>query len=151
VRIALGTGSVRSLLKWALNELDFTLVTTPSNPCGNERGLLRHQLQMRHRVLGRRRARRLSRRFACVGVETPPERLQQMLAGMPVTAYEVTGVNFALIATEFNREERIAKFKRLQRRGTRVLMFAGLVLIVLNFLFCLAYVLLNLTHQAPPL
>jgi hypothetical protein len=106
---------------------------------------------MRYQVLGRRRARRLSRRFACVGVKTPPERLQQMLAGMPVTAYEVTGVNFALIATQFNRDERIAKFKRLQRRGTRALMFAGLVLIVLNFLFCLAYVLLNLTHQAPPL
>jgi hypothetical protein len=30
-------------------------------------------------------------------------------------------------------------------------MFAGLVLLVLNFLFCLAYVLLNLTDQAPPM
>jgi hypothetical protein len=106
---------------------------------------------MRNQILGRRRARRLCRRFACVGVETPPERLQQMLAGVPVTANEVMDVNFALIATEIKRGERAAKFKRLQRRGARALMFAGLVLIVLNFLFCLAYVLLDLTHQAPPL
>jgi hypothetical protein len=106
---------------------------------------------MRHQILGRGRARRLCRRFARVGVETPPKRLQQMLAGMPVTNDEVTDLNFALIATQFEHEEHIAKFKRLQRRGTRVLMFAGLVLIVLNFLFCLAYVLLNLTHQVPPM
>lgn len=74
-----------------------------------------------------------------------------MLAGMPVTDDEVIDVNFGLIATQIKHEERITKFKRLQRRGTRALMFAGLVVIVLNFLFCLAYVLLNLTHQAPPL
>jgi hypothetical protein len=126
-------------------------VTTPSDPCGDERGQLSHQLQMRYQILGRGRARRLCRRFARVGVETPPERLQQMLAGMPVTDDEVIDVNFGLIATQIKHEERITKFKRLQRRGTRALMFAGLVVIVLNFLFCLAYVLLNLTHQAPPL
>jgi hypothetical protein len=104
---------------------------------------------MRHQILGRRRARRLCRRFARVGVETKPERLQQMLAGVPFTDHEVTDVNFALIATHITREERIVKLKRLRRRGTLAVMFAGLVLIVLNFLFCLAYVLLNLTHQAP--
>lgn len=74
-----------------------------------------------------------------------------MLAGIPITDDEVMDVNFALIATQIKREERTAKFKRIQRRGTRALMFGALVLIVLNFLFCLAYVLLNLTHQAPPL
>jgi hypothetical protein len=30
-------------------------------------------------------------------------------------------------------------------------MFAGSVLVVLNFLFCLAYVLLNLAQQASPM
>ena len=74
-----------------------------------------------------------------------------MLAGMPVTEDEVTDVNFALMATQIKREERHAKFKRLQRRSARSLMFAGLVLLVLNFLFCVAYVLLNLSNQAPPL
>jgi hypothetical protein len=142
---------VQSLLERAQNDLEFPLVTTPSNFCGDERWQISHQLQMRHQILGRRRARRLCRHFARVGVGTPPERLQQVLAGMPVTDDEATDVNFALIATHIKSEERTAKFRRLQRRGMRTLMFAGMVLIVLNFLFCLAYVLLNLTHQAPPL
>ena len=73
-----------------------------------------------------------------------------MLAGVPVADDEVTDVNFALIAIRLNREARTAKFKRLKRRSSRSLLFAGLVLVVLNFLFCLAYVLLNLTQQATP-
>jgi hypothetical protein len=86
-----------------------------------------------------------------VGVETLPERLQQMLAGVPFADDEVTDVSFALIATQMNREARAAKLKRLQRRGTLSLMFAGLILVVLNFLFCVAYVLLNLAQQTTPL
>ncbi len=73
-----------------------------------------------------------------------------MLAGVPVADGEVTDVNFALIAIRLNREARAAKFKRLKRRSTRSLLFAGLVLVVLNFLFCLAYALLNLAQQATP-
>jgi hypothetical protein len=99
-------------------------------------------------VLGRRRARQLCRCFAAVGVDTSPGRLQEILAGKPVTDDEITDVNFALIATRFNEEARIAKFKRLQRRGTRSLMFAGLVLVVLNFLVCVAYLLFSLSQQA---
>ncbi len=72
-----------------------------------------------------------------------------MLAGMPVTDVEVTDLNFALIATHFNHETRAAKFKRMQRRSTRSLIFAGLILVVLNFLVCIAYVLFNLSQQAP--
>jgi len=71
-----------------------------------------------------------------------------MVAGAPVADDEVTDVNFALIAIELNHEARAAKYKRLKRRGTRSLLFAGLVLVVLNFLFCLAYVLLNLAQQS---
>jgi hypothetical protein len=106
---------------------------------------------MRYPALGRRRARRLCHRFARVGVQTAPERLRAMLAGAPVPEDEVTDVNFALIAMEFNREARLARYKRLKRRGARSLMFAGLVLVVLNFLFCIAYVVLNLAQQAAPL
>lgn len=91
----------------------------------------------------------MCRSFADVGVDTGPVRLQQMLAGMPVTDAEVTDVNFALIATQIKRDERNAKLRQLQRQGTRSLMFAGMILLVLNFLFCLAYVMLNLTDQAP--
>lgn len=129
--------------------LDFPLVTTASNPRGDESGQLPHRLHMRYQVVGERRARRMCRSFADVGVDTGPVRLQQMLAGMPVSEEEVTDVNFALIATQLKRDERNAKRKQLQRQGTRSLMFAGMILLVLNFLFCLAYVMLNLTDQAP--
>jgi len=98
-------------------------------------------------MLGRRGARRLSKHFAEVGVETPPERLQEIVAGAPAADDEVTDVNFALIATQINRQERVAKFKWLKRQGIQSLIFAGLLLVVLNFLFCVAYLLLNLTEQ----
>ena len=74
-----------------------------------------------------------------------------MLAGAPLAAHEVTDINFALIAIQLDREARVARYKRLKRRGTRSLMFAGLVLVVLHFLMCVAYVLLNLAQQATPL
>jgi hypothetical protein len=106
---------------------------------------------MRCQALGRRRARRLCHHFERVGVHTAPERLRQMVAGVPVADDEVTDVNFALIAMQLHREARGAKLKRLKRRGTRSLIFVGLVLVVLNFLFCVAYVLLNLAQQAAPL
>ncbi len=74
-----------------------------------------------------------------------------MVAGAPVADCEVTDVNFALIVMQLDREARLAKYKRLKRRSTRSLIFAGLVLVVLNFLMCMAYVLLNLAQQAAPL
>jgi hypothetical protein len=103
---------------------------------------------MRHHNLGRRQARQLCRRFERVGVNTRPERLQRILAGAPAADRELTDIKFALIADHFNREKQGAKFKRFRRRGTRSLVFAGLVLVMLNFLCCLAYVFLNLAHQA---
>ena len=55
----------------------------------------------------------------------------------------------ALLALD--REARVARYKRLKQRGTRSLMFAGLIMVVLNFLMCMAYVLLNLAEQSAPL
>jgi hypothetical protein len=106
---------------------------------------------MRYPALGRRRARRLCQRFEQVGVQTAPDRLRAMAAGAPAPEYEVADINFALIAMELDREARAAKYKRLKRHSTRSLIFAGLVLVVLNFLFCMAYVLLNLVQEATPL
>jgi hypothetical protein len=74
-----------------------------------------------------------------------------MLAGLPVRTNEVMDVNFALIALRLNHEARAARVKRLKRRGTRSLMFVGLLMVVLNFLFCVAYLLLNLAQQGAPL
>jgi hypothetical protein len=106
---------------------------------------------MQYQIVGRRGARRLCKRFAQLGVKTRPDRLQQMLAGLPGADDEVTDVRFALIASQINREARAAKLRRLQQHGARSLLFAGLVLVVLNFLFCVAYVLLNLAQQTTPL
>lgn len=74
-----------------------------------------------------------------------------MTAGLPVAADEVTDVHFALIALEMNRATRAARIKRLKRRGSRSLLLAGLILVVLHFLLCVAYLLLNLAQQATPL
>jgi hypothetical protein len=60
-------------------------------------------------------------------------------------------VNFALIAIRLDRELRAARYKRLKQRGTRSLMLAGLIMVVLNFLVCMAYVMLNLAEQSAPL
>lgn len=74
-----------------------------------------------------------------------------MLAGAPLAAHEMINVNFALIATRLDRESRAARYKRLKKRGTQSLMFAGLIMVVLNFLMCMAYVLLTLVDQSAPL
>lgn len=96
----------------------------------------------------RRHTRRLSRRFAGVGVEIAPERLAQIAAGSPVTDDEKTDVCFALAATEMAREQRVAKLARRQRRGLHALLVAGLVLVMLNFLLCMAYAFFSLTQHA---
>jgi hypothetical protein len=123
---------------------------TPSTPWGDERGHLPQRLQLHNQIVGRRQARRLSRRFARVGVTTPPERLR-VLAGSPVAYAEVADFNFALIATRLKREQFSARVRRMKRRGTRSLLFVGLVLVTLNFLFCMAYALFSLTLEAAPL
>lgn len=74
-----------------------------------------------------------------------------MLAGVPVAAGDATDLNFAFIATRLRREQLSAKFKQLKRRGARSLLFIGLVLVTLNFLFCMAYALFSLTLEAAPL
>ncbi|MGA9492356.1 MAG: hypothetical protein WBV80_19175 [Mycobacterium sp.] len=124
---------------------------TPSTPWGHERGQLPQRFQVRNQIVGRRQARRLSRRFARVGVTTPPDRLRMMLAGSPAAYAEVADFHFASIATQFKREQFSARLRRLKRRSTRSLLFLGLVLVTLNFLFCMAWALFSLTLEAAPL
>jgi hypothetical protein len=73
-----------------------------------------------------------------------------MLAGAPAAYAEVADFNFALIATQLKREQLAAKIVRLKRRGARLLIFVGLVVVTLNFLFCMAYALFSLTLDASP-
>ena len=120
-------------------ELKLSLVTSPSHP-----------MLMRDRALTRRQARRLSRRFCGVGVTIPAMRLQQIAAGANVGDDELTDVRFALTATEFQREQRLAKLKRNKRRAVRWLIVAGLVLLVLNSLLTMAYLFFSLALHAYP-
>jgi len=60
-----------------------------------------------------------------------------MLAGAPAAYAEVTDFR--------------ARVRRMKRRGARSLIFVGMVFVTLNFLFCLAWAMFNLTLEAPPL
>src|SRR5258707_10263549 len=120
-------------------ELKLSFVTSASHPS------LLHD-----RALTRRQARRLSRRFDGVGVAIPAMRLRQIAAGAIVGEDELTNVSFALTATELQREERHAKLKRRQRQAVQWVIVAGLTLLVLASLLCVAYLFLGLAWQASP-
>jgi hypothetical protein len=105
---------------------------------------------MQDRALTRGQARRLSRRFGDVGVAIPATRLRQIAAGACPRDDELTDVSFAIAATELQHEQRLAKLKRRQRRIVRWLIVAGLVLLLLNSLLCMAYLFFSLTLHAYP-
>lgn len=105
---------------------------------------------MQDRALTRGQARRLSRRFGAVGVAIPATRLRQIAAGASAGDAELTDVSFALAATEIQREQRIAKLRRNQRRAVRWLIVAGLVLLLLNSLLCMAYLFFSVALHAYP-
>ena len=70
------------------------------------------------RFVGHRRARRLCQRFRRTWVSNPAGSASADARGHARSADdEVTDVQFALIATQINRDERSAKLKRLQRRA----------------------------------
>ena len=114
-------------------ELKSSLVTSPS-----------HRILMHDRALTRGQARRLSRRFSHVGVAIPATRLRQIAEGASAGDAELTDVSFALAATEIQHEQRVARLKRSQRRAVRWLIVAGLVLLLLNSLLCMAYLFFSL-------
>jgi hypothetical protein len=122
-------------------------VTTASNPL--EWVNRPRHMGMTPPTLSRRRARRISRSFAGVGVAIAPVRLQQIAAGAACPNDELTDVKFALAATQIVRDERRARFERGRRRGIQCLIFAGLVLAALNLLICMALVMLTaLEHSS---
>jgi hypothetical protein len=116
-------------------------MTTPSNPFVGVWGFPGDH------ALGSRKARRISRRFADVGVGIAPARLREIAAGSPCEAKEVTDLKFALTATEIQRENRQAKFHHMRRCGIQWLIVAGMVLLLLNVLICMAYAVLSMTQH----
>jgi hypothetical protein len=107
-------------------------------------------MHVRGQVLSPGQARRLSRRFAGVGVRIPPARLQKIAAGAPAADDELADVNFALAATELKREARIAKLECGRRRCMRWLIVSGMILVLLNLLLCVAFILFSLAQHTSP-
>ena len=91
--------------------------------------------------------RRLSRRFATVGVDISPGRLREIADGHPATDSEIINVNFALVVTSTLSDERRAKHVRARRRVVHWLTVAGAILIALNLLACLGFVLFLLAQH----
>lgn len=110
-----------------------------------------HRRHARDQVLSRRRARRMSRHFAVVGVGIPAVRLQEIAAGRSLASDDLVNVSFALVANEVMREERLAKFKRGRRRATRWLIFAGATLASLSALCCIVFAFVSLALYESPL
>jgi hypothetical protein len=125
-------------------------MTAPSNPLGDEWGRRSHVALNRGQMLGRRQASRMSRHFAGVGVGIPEARLREIASGAPVDSDEWVDVMFGLAASEIKREERLAKIARSRRRGTHWLIVAGMGLVALNALLCMACALFALMQHASP-
>ena len=94
--------------------------------------------------------RRLSRRFATVGVVIPAALLRQIADGDPATESELVDVSFALVATATLAADRRAIRSRARRRCLYWLVVTGALLTALNLLACLGFVLYLLAQQAHP-
>jgi hypothetical protein len=105
---------------------------------------------MHDRALTRRQARRLSRRFEGVGVPIAATRLRQIAAGAAAGDDELIDVSFAIAATEIQHEQRLAKLKHRQRLAVYWLIVAGLVLLLLGSLLCMALLFFSLTLHTYP-
>ncbi len=110
-----------------------------------------HRLHVQGELLDRWWARRMSRRFADVGVTIPAARLREITAGAPFGSDEAIEVNFALAATEIKRQQRRARVKRTRNRAMHWLIVAGLVVAALNLLICMGYIFISLALHEPPM
>lgn len=125
-------------------------MTTPSNLWDDRRGRQRQGRNGGEQRLSRIRARRMSRRFADVGVGIPAARLREISAGAPFVSDEFVDLNFALTAIDIKRQQRRTKLKRTKSRAIRCLIVAGLILAALNLLLCMAFVFVSLAlHESP--
>lgn len=86
----------------------------------------------------RRRLRRLSRRYAGVGVSMSAERLAQIASGCPASEDEMTDVAFAETATRIRVEQRQAKRGRAKRRCLHSAIVIGATVVALIILLGLA-------------
>lgn len=100
--------------------------------------------------VNRRQVRRLSRRFAGVGVGIPAERLHEIAMGRPATDDELVDVNFALAATQILSDERRSRRCRARRHCVHWLIVSAAIIVALNVLLCLAGLLFVLAQHTSP-
>ncbi|MBU9762629.1 hypothetical protein FR943_02015 [Mycobacterium sp. TNTM28] len=126
-------------------------MTIPSNEQGGGCGQWPHSTPALDHRLSRRQARRMSRRFAGVGVGIAAARLREISAGAPAAESELTDVEFAFVAGEFMDDERHAKHKRGKQRFTSWFVVAAMTLVVLGSLLCTVVLLLSLMLRTSPI
>ena len=100
--------------------------------------------------VSRRQSRRMSRRFAAVGVGIAPERIREIARGRPASEDELVDVGFAMTATHLLDEQRRAKRGRAQRRCTQGLMVIAGIVVALNILLGMGLALFILTQHVSP-
>lgn len=102
------------------------------------------------RAPSRRRLRRMSRRYAGVGVSVSAERLAEIAAGCPPTEDEMVDVAFAETATRIRVERRQAKRGRAKKRCVHSAIVVGGTVVALVILLGLAMgFFLMAQHMSP--
>lgn len=122
----------------------------PACPFGPPSSQPEHWRAIGNRPLTCRRARRISGRFARVGVGIPAAHLQAIAAGAPLRSKELTDFNFALIAAETMRRDLRAKLRKRRHRGIQCLIFIGATLAGYVVLACALVAILSLALHASP-
>lgn len=107
-------------------------------------------LNLAGRPVGRRRLRRLSRRYAAVGVSVPAARLRQIARGCPATETEMVDIAFAEAAIGIQGDQRHDKRVRARRRCVHSVIVAGAVVVALILLICLALAFFMLAEHTSP-
>ncbi|MCV7287585.1 hypothetical protein H7J87_19870 [Mycolicibacterium wolinskyi] len=125
-------------------------MTTPSNAHRGGWGHRPHATYLRDHRLSRRQARRMSRRFAGVGVTISAARLRQIAGGAPAGDGELTDVEFAGVACELAHDKRLARRAHAKRHYTQWIIVTGVFFLALGSLLCMAVLLFSLMlHDAP--
>ena len=95
-------------------------------------------------------ARRLSRRFAGVGVGIGATRLRELADGAPAAADELADVEFAFCATALRHDEQVARMRRGKRACISCLITVGVGVLMLVSLISLVLLLFSvMLHQSP--
>ncbi len=107
-------------------------------------------LNLAGRPVSRRRLRRLSRRYADVGVTVAPERLRQIAGGCPARESELFDIAFAEAAIRIQGEQWHDRRVRARRRCMRSVIVAGAVVVALGTLIGLALAFFMLAAHTSP-